>query len=269
MLTFDHFEGFWNRTNIAAWRRLGSEKPLIVLDSLYLAIVAVVARLRRAGLRHLFRFSPPAVHVVYIDVGLHKSGRQLRLVANRLGPNLRAYGFEANPHHLRDFGSSSLPDPRVEVINAALVGPHHSGDTVKLYLDGRSGVGDSLLPAQGKKVIEVPAMRLSRFMNERGIEPSQSAVILRMNIEGAEPEVIDDLIKAGLDQYVDGYFGMWNDVGKKDGPKAEAAFLHVLRQRGISHFTFNDRDRRFGRVRELIIWYHLTTAVLGSRKMLS
>lgn len=266
MFTFDHFEGFWNRANIAAWRRLGSEKPLIVLDSLYLASVAVVARIRRVGLRHLFRFSPPPVHVVYIDLGLHKAGRQLRLVANRLGTNLRAYGFEANPHHLRDFGRSSSPDPRVEVINAALVGPHYSGKTVRLYLDGSSGVGDSLLPTRGKEVIEVPAMRLSDFMNERGIEPSQSAVILRMNIEGAEPGVIDDLIKADLDKYVDGYFGMWNDVGKKAGPEAEATFLHVLRERGISHFTFNDRDRRFGRIRESIIWYHLTTAILESRK---
>jgi hypothetical protein len=121
-----------------AW--LGSEKPLIVLDSLYLASVAVAARIRRVGLRHLFRFSPPPVHIVYIDVGLHKTGRQLRLVANRLGTNLRAYGFEPNPHHLRDFSWSSSPDRRVEVVNAALVGPGYSGDTVRLYLDGNSGV---------------------------------------------------------------------------------------------------------------------------------
>jgi hypothetical protein len=30
-------------------------------------------------------------------------------VANRLGPNLRAYGFEANPHHLPGFRQFVAP----------------------------------------------------------------------------------------------------------------------------------------------------------------
>jgi len=66
-------------------------------------------------------------------------------------------------------------------------------------------------------------------------------VILRMNIEGAEQFVIQDLIDAGLHRSIDGYYGMWDDLSKVD-PSAAKTFRRLLRDNGISTITFNDRD---------------------------
>ena len=182
-----------------------------------------------------------AKSILYIDVGLHRDARQLRHMLDWFGGEARLsfLGVEANPEHLKAAQVALGAHPRLELVNFALVGPSHTGDTIALYLDQQSGLEDSILAGRaGATAIQVPSARLSDLLDER----SPDAVILRMNCEGAEREIIHDLIERGAFQRSSFLFlGMWDDYGKTY-PKEDEDFRRDLRAHGISSVTFNDRD---------------------------
>jgi hypothetical protein len=127
------------------------------------------------------------------------------------------------------------------------------------------GISSSLYrpgPAQRR----VPALRLSDWLRHESLADGGRVLLLRMNIEGAEPEVIADLIDAGLHGYVDGWYGLWDDMGKID-PQRDAAFRRLLRAHGIRPVTFNGRDLRWPwRVR--CIAYDMRTSLrAGARRL--
>ena len=84
-------------------------------------------------------------------------------------------------------------------------------------------------------------------------------VIVRMNIEGAELAVIEDLVAAGLDGRIDGWYGLWDDVGRIDA-RVEARFARLLDERDISPLTFNGRDVGYA-LRRLAIRIDLATSI--------
>ena len=86
----------------------------------------------------------------------------------------------------------------------------------------------------------MPAVRLSEVL--RSTQAAHAGpVILRMNIEGAELAVVEDLIAAGLHRRVDGYYGMRDDLSKID-PALDARLREVLDVHRIAPLTFNGRD---------------------------
>jgi FkbM family methyltransferase len=146
--------------------------------------------------------------------------------------------FEANPNHFAVAEERLRGVENLELLNVALVGPDHEGSTATLFLAGRKGKADSLFSARkAQGSLDVPAARLSSFVLESG----HDARILRMNIEGAELLVIEDLLDAGQTDRIDGYFGMWDDLGKID-PAADECFRRLLHGCGVDPITFNDRD---------------------------
>jgi hypothetical protein len=100
---------------------------------------------------------------------------------------------------------------------------------------------------------------LGRFYKAHGEVPT----LLRMNIEGAEPFVIDDLIAHGIRSKISGFYGMWDDISKID-PSKDAIFRRVLRANAIRTVTFNDRDIGHP-LREWCIRYDLATSLLADR----
>lgn len=226
----------WNRRLVRALRRmpLGGllERAVIVVDS-----VLLVGRSLRAGVRHNVSES----RVLYLDCGLHTEGRQVRTVSEWLEPrvgHLDIVGFEAGPHHVRAARRSLSDVSNLQIHAVALVGPDHADSTVRLYRDAAAGRGDSLFAGRGQAFDDVPAARLSSYLPPVG---SYDAVILRMNIEGAESFVIDDLIDADAIDCITGYYGMWDDLSKID-PEADLRFRQTLTEYGIATMTFNDRD---------------------------
>jgi hypothetical protein len=85
-----------------------------------------------------------------------------------------------------------------------------------------------------------------------------------MNIEGAELDVIRDLVESGEAGVVDGWFGMWDYVAKID-PERDRVFRALLADAGISPFTFNGRDFLF-RPRLACIEYDIHTSILGAMR---
>jgi FkbM family methyltransferase len=230
-----------------------------------LGSVAVRRRIRKAGLFSVFSRPTPA-GLIFIDLGLHKQACQTRKVLEWFGPSIKVevYAFEANPTYFECSRRIFANEPRVEVINAAVVGPSHAGSSVELYLDGASGLGDSLFPKHNSRpaAVTVPAVRLSRFIKDRRLDEARAPILIRMNIEGAELLVLQDLIEAGLVQLISGWYGRWNDCAKID-PAMDAELQRTKSAFGIENFTFNDRDSRgrYATLREAIIRYDLKSSL--------
>jgi hypothetical protein len=123
--------------------------------------------------------------------------------------DLEILGFEAGSEHIADARAELADVEGVQLDHVALVGPDHVGDEVELYLSGGQsrGKGDSLFSTRGQRSETVPARRLSKVLADRGCSSDTMPVILRMNIEGAEQFVIQDLLDTGLTASIDGYYG--------------------------------------------------------------
>ena len=240
-------------------------------ETLVLSKFAQVARRRidRTGILSLLR-ARPARSVVYLDLGLHRSATQVQRMSSWFAGlrNLAIYGFEANPEYHADAEALFKKDGRVKIIHAAVVGPDHVGETITLNVGGKlEGLGDSLFKKHDRhtSTIEVPAVRLSDFIRREGIDKSDAAVIIRMNIEGAELYVLRDLVDAALASRIDGWYGLWNDCGKID--RALGQELDALKvSAGIENVSFNDRDSndKYVRLKEALIRYDIQT-MIGER----
>ncbi len=246
--------------NKAVGRRAVS--ALVFTDSVLLLCRVVMRRTRRTIISGRVRSSPVSARppVLYLDCGVHKKGEQIRWMRQWFGDRyeLEVLAFEAGSEHVSD-ASAALADLGVKVHHVALVGPDHVGDEVRLHKGGGGGKGDSLFAARGDDFEVVPARRLSQLLADGGYDLDKIPVILRMNIEGAEQFVIDDLLDAGLEQSIDGYYGMWDDLSKID-PAADARFRTLLTSHGISPVTFNDRDLHFT-LRRYAIRYDIETSI--------
>jgi FkbM family methyltransferase len=214
------------------------EAIVIALDSV--ALAARTGRRRRTRGAGLARSSGA---VLYIDCGVHKEAEQVMWMERWFGRRyeLHVLAFEAGADHARDAAAKLGGVERLRLHQAALVGPDHEGEVVRLYKGKGAGKADSLLRGGGEEFEDVPARRLSSILAEEGWDLARTPTILRMNIEGAEQFVIADLLAAGLAGEIDGYYGMWDDLSKID-PEADAEFQRVLAAHGISKLSFNDRD---------------------------
>ena len=237
---------------------------IVTADSLLLVGRVLVRRVRfGAAHRRDAGGASARPKVLYLDCGVHKEGLQIRWMHEWFATryDLEILGFEAGSEHIADARSELADVEGVQLDHVALVGPDHVGDEVELYLSGGQsrGKGDSLFSSRGQRSETVPARRLSQVLADRGCLSHTMPVILRMNIEGAEQFVIQDLLDAGLTTSVDGYYGMWDDVSKID-PKADKRFRRLLRANGITNVTFNDRDLPY-RLRRFAIRTDMETSI--------
>ncbi len=268
------YQGLWNWT---LYRLIGRIVPfpglrdvlqhsLIVADTALLWARAIFQRWQVTGFSaELWNPHLPAdMCVLYLDLGTHREARELQWVVRhvlaRRTTHYRAVGFEASQTFYKEAQQNTAHLPHVEMVHAALCYQIPRGNTVRLYLSPADGRASSLYRTSFGVYEEVPAIRLSDWIQDQDVDLTRTVLILRMNIEGAETEVIRDLLETGLAEYVDGYFGMWDDVAKDD-PEKGKAFLNLLNQAGIRPFTFNDRDFRSD-WRMRCIAYALDTALL-------
>jgi FkbM family methyltransferase len=231
-----------------------------------LASATVRRRVQRAGLRSLFSRTPSTTgKIIYVDAGLHKRARELQLMRSWFSrvPGLQLIGFEPHPDYFQSARKAVGDWRNVELLNFALIGPGQ-GANVQLHLNGGSGVGDSLIRHVGEHSISVPALRLSAHLRMIGFDPKRDILLLRMNIEGAEVFVLDDMSEANLITAVDGYYGEWNDPYKIGGEYGQRfdALMHRL---NIEDLPFNDRDSRSA-LRRAFVRYDIVTSILAGMR---
>jgi FkbM family methyltransferase len=239
---------------------------IIILDTLLLSLRALLRRVSLVGVSRILARArvPGHIPVLYLDLGTHKEGTELAWMVDRILPGIcdsfEAYGFEASRESFAQV-SKRFAGRNVSIVHKALCREVPSSGKVTLYKDSGRGSGDSLY-RHSDSYEEVDATRLSDWLIERSIILQRGICLLRMNIEGAEYDVIEDLVETGLARNIDGYYGMWDDVFKIDQQRDEA-FSAFLKANRIHPFTLNGRDMRWP-WRRRWIQYDINTSVLAS-----
>jgi len=109
-------------------------------------------------------------------------------------------------------------------------------------------------------------MRFSDWLRDNRLTLRASICLLRMNIEGAEFDVIQDLVDHGLAGFIDGYYGMWDDTSKIDARRGEE-LRALLVANNIAPFTFNGRDLRVAARKKCIEYDDVTSIQAGLRRI--
>ena len=271
-------QGLWNWTLVSAIRKAVPVAPIykaimlvvILLDTLFLFLHALVTRIGALGLSKVFSKArlPEDMSVLYLDAGTHKEGVELSFVVDSILPpicsNFEAYGFEASQQSYEHAARKFADRKNIHIVHTALTHTLPANGKLRLYKDLDSGIGDSLY-RETAEYEEVEAKRLSDFLIENHLVTNNTIVLLRMNIEGAEDDVLRDLVESGLAQSIDGYFGMWDDVSKIDVER-DAEFRTFLARYRIHTFTFNERDLRWFLRRKCIAYHVQTRIIQGVRK---
>jgi len=246
MKLWDPHQGLWNW---ALFRALHRHLPtpaykiaarvIIAADTGALAWRALEHRIgvrTRVGI-------PQGIRLYYFDLGTHGGAGELTHMLTQVLPRLdlswTAFGFEASSQLIEEARERLAGHPAT-LVHAAVCFRTTSDGTVRLYTT-RGGLGNSLYRLEYNDFEVVPAIQFSKWLRGHEIELERNIVLVRMNIEGAEREVINDLRDAGLLSSVDGWFGMWDDLSKID-PAADAEFRAELAAHGIESVTFNGRD---------------------------
>ncbi|MDJ0799802.1 MAG: FkbM family methyltransferase [Calothrix sp. MO_167.B12] len=244
---------------------------IVLLDTFILFLRAFITRVSLLGISNIFHQArvPDNISILYLDVGTHKEGSELLLVVDEILPpicnNFEAYGFEANQESFEQIAKKFADRENVQLIHKALVHNLPSNGKIKLYKDMGSGLADSIY-RHTTQYEEVECMRLSDFLIESRLIKDNRIVLLRMNIEGAEYDVIQDLVENKLNNCIDGYFGMWDDVSKIDIGR-DAEFRTFLAKHQINSFTFNGRDLYWSFRRKCIVYHMHTRIMQGLRKL--
>jgi FkbM family methyltransferase len=218
---------------------------VVALDTLALGVRARTRRAVALGPAALFGELPDGddAPVYYFDMGTHRQAGELTFANRVLSARCRrfaAFGFEANRAAWESAARKLAGEEHVTLIHSAVSFEVPESGKLRLYHGADGGLGDSLYrPSDSYE--EAPVVRFSAWLRANGIDPARSVCLLRMNIEGAEDDVIRDLVEAGLAGSIAGYFGMWDDVSKID-VRRDREFRALLARHGIRPFTFNGRD---------------------------
>ncbi|MCC7353236.1 MAG: FkbM family methyltransferase [Anaerolineae bacterium] len=180
--------------------------------------------------------------------------------------DFRAFAFEASRESYELARRRFAGRDNVTFVHGALCQMLPDDNKIRLYKDGRNGLGNSVLKHNFAEYEEVDAIRLSEWMQEQQLNLENSVCLLRMNIEGSEFDVISDLVNGGLHKFIDGYFGMWDDLSKID-KRRDDEFRALLARNNIRPFTFNGRDLG-SNFRLKCIRYDIDTSVrVGLRRL--
>jgi hypothetical protein len=261
----------WNRPLVAAVDSALARAPkvaalvvglVVLVDSLILLGGVLWRRSRLLGASSLAISSrgrgDPVLH---IDCGVHAEGAEIRLVRRWLSPrhDVSVLAFEAGSRQFHAAAAALRDVPGLDLRHAALVGPDHAGATVTLHRSSADGgYGDSIFACGGSDLEDVPAVRLSEVLLSTHAAHA-GPVILRMNIEGSELAVLEDVIAAGLHRRIDGYYGMWDDAARID-PAMDMRLRRLQHDHGVRPLTFNGRDLGY-RLRRLAIRIDLETSI--------
>lgn len=188
--------------------------------------------------------------VRYFDLGLY-DGFELKKTKNileKLNLKYEIYGFEACEIFFSKL--TYLNSKNITIFNKAISKKHN--ETIKLYFEVNG-------PSEGNSIYKskynvsennfclVKTILFSQFLIENSINLDDSYNILRFNIEGAEYDLINDLIKNNLNNKIHLYCGSGNDVDKIKyfvDNKLNIEYYNLLNQYKIKIYPFCRYDMK-------------------------
>tara|TARA_B100000287_G_C20462270_1_gene713842 strand:+ start:292 stop:906 length:615 start_codon:yes stop_codon:yes gene_type:complete len=151
------------------------------------------------------------IRVNYIDLGVHE-GEEIDLVLDHYKDykdkfDLSIYGVEANPKLYEDLEQKYKHFDEVKIFNNVISSA--SGCYIDLYL-GKATISSSIFATKSRvtdKTVRVLSHKFSDFVNDNVEEFNTSINVLKLNIEGAELDVYEDLIETDLFKDIDLFCG--------------------------------------------------------------
>ena len=155
--------------------------------------------------------------VYYFDFGLYK-GVELGWMVNEILPslgidNFEAYGFEAcHPYAVR-LQKKYCNNSKVHILNKAI---SNKNGKQKLY-HAENLLGHSIFSTKRNvtnRYEEVDGIVFSNWLLENIKDYKESFIIAKVNIEGAEWHLFNDLVNKQISHHIDLYCGAGHDVEK-------------------------------------------------------
>ena len=182
--------------------------------------------------------------VYYYDFGLWK-GTEIHWMVNEVFPALnikdyKIYGFEACKQYANRLKTKYADNNRVEIINKAVV---DSPRTIKLY-HAANQVGHSVFSTKrnvSKNYEEVEGIVFSDWLKQNVKGYQMAFNIIKVNIEGSEWYLFNDLVDSGINQHIDVYCGQGHDVEKVEELTSKVdAYYKLLEDNNIKLHRFTE-----------------------------
>jgi len=182
--------------------------------------------------------------VYYYDFGLWK-GTEIHWMVNDVFPALnitdyKIYGFEACKGYADALKNKYKDNDRVEIINKAVV---DTPRMVRLY-HAPNHVGHSVFSTKrnvSKNYEEVEGIVFSEWIKENVKAHKIAFNILKVNIEGSEWYLFNDLVKSGVHKHIDVYCGQGHDVEKVSELEDKVdAYYTLLKENDINLYRFTE-----------------------------
>ena len=194
----------------------------------------------------------------YYDFGLYR-GTELDWMVNQILPSLgiknyHAYGFEACKQYAASLQTKYQKNEKVTIINKAIV---DSPKKVKLYY-APNAVGHSIFATKknvSENYEEVEGVVFSEWVRENVPNFDISFNIIKINIEGAEWLLFNDLVNNNLSQHVQIYCGQGHDVEKVGELKDRVEeYYNLLTDNNIHLYRFTEwKPHKNDDIRKIII----------------
>jgi len=182
--------------------------------------------------------------IYYYDFGLWK-GTEIHWMVNHVFPKLnitdyQIYGFEACKKYADRLKGIYADNDRVKIINKAIV---DKPGKVKLY-HAQNQVGHSVFSTKrnvSNHFEEVDGIVFSDWIRENVKAHKVAFNILKVNIEGAEWFLFNDLVSSGVHQHIDVYCGQGHDVEKVSELETKVQdYYNLLKKNNIHLYRFTE-----------------------------
>jgi len=181
--------------------------------------------------------------VYYFDLGLYNA-TELKWITEDIFPelnitNYHAYGFEPCKKSYESINQYFKNNNKITILNKAI---SNNSETKKLYYSMESDEGHSLYSSKfnvsEKNYEYVECIKFSEFLYSLK-DINKTFNIVRLNIEGAEWDLFNDLINAGLKDNINIFCGAGDDVKKIEEYKSRInEYYHLLSKNNINIYQF-------------------------------
>jgi FkbM family methyltransferase len=194
----------------------------------------------------------------YFDFGLFR-GVEMGWMNEYLLPSLgiknyHIYGFEACGRYAENLRKKYTNDDKVTILNKAIA---EKAGKVKLYY-AENAVGHSIFSTKNnvsKNYEEVEGIVFSEWLKKNIPDFESSFNVIKVNIEGAEWFLFNDIIKNNLNKHIKIYCGQGHDVEKIGELENKVAdYYKLLEENKIHLYRWTEwKPQKNDNIRDIII----------------
>lgn len=174
----------------------------------------------------------------FIDCGAH-CGESILMAKQRFGEDTVVISFEPVPGLAKQLQEIHRDNPTVSVQNSAV---WISNEVKRFHLSEQYTDGSSILTSlnglREDHYVDIPCFDLSSWIKET-FEKEEDYLILKLDIEGAEYEVLNKMIEDGTIDMIDEFWGEWHHTKIQD-PKTLSLSNKVYDYLRDNNIRFNE-----------------------------